>query len=137
MENEERKPIVSNDLTANSTAEEAESTRTPAFAEGTVRTSANTGWERFLTAKFATVEDAENAYKIFLDKGYSEGDLIVSRIDNGNETIVDNFSDLKSDLDDDDIHWDHIGLGVRTSFRENEDKIRGLWDNCNAVWTNN
>ena len=137
MDTNENKAFVSNDLTTNSTGDTAENTRTPAFAEGTTPTSGNTGWEKFITARFARFEDAEKAHEILKDiDDFDMNDLIVSRIDGGIETAYSSFSDLKDDLKKNDVRYNEIGMGIKTAFRENEDNIKRLWHDCNAVWTN-
>ena len=137
MDTTENKPLVSNDLTTNSTADVAENTRTPAFAEGTVPTSGNTGWEKFINARFTSFDDAESAYEILKKiDGFDMDNLVVSRIAGDVETAYNSFDELKSGLKKDDVHFNEIGMGIKTAFRENEENIKRLWQDCNAVWVN-
>lgn len=116
----------SNDLTTNSTADTFADMRSPIVNDGNMPTSANTGTDPILTARFASVEAAEKAYD-FIVKDNPADAVMVSAGNPREENFYDDISALRSAIEKDGAAYQYIGLGVHPEDEEDRQMIKNVW----------
>ncbi len=133
MINEERNANVSDDLTTNANADEVTSDLRDSSLINLTKYNVD---EKFITAKFASLDDAKRAYEALTKHGYPRESIVLAIPGETEDQFFNSFDALVTEFTKGDKHYRYVSMGLESLSPEQTVYVSSVWDAHNAVTIN-
>ncbi len=131
---QKRTQLISDDLRANANATtQGNSVRDPNH----IRLTSYNVDEKFITAKFANVDDLRKAYDIIVNHGYPNDEIVLAIVGRTEDEFFKSVDALGRAFEEENAEHKYVSMGLESTSSEMTHYISGVWDSNNAVIINN
>lgn len=129
MAEENKKALISEDLTTDANADQ----QTSSIRETSdlVLTKYNVD-EKFITAKFANVEDLKKSYDSIVENGYPKEQIVLAIVGHKEDEFYKSVDALKKAYDDETAENKYVSMGLEVDSDEIRNYVCGVWDSNHA-----
>lgn len=131
---QKRTQLISDDLRANANATtQGNSVRDPNH----IRLTSYNVDEKFITAKFANVDDLRKAYDIIVDHDYPKEEIVLAIVGSTEDEFFKSVDALEDAFKKGNEEYKYVSMGLESTSSEMTHYVSGVWDSNNAVQINN
>ena len=131
---QKRTQLISDDLRANANATtQGNSVRDPNH----IRLTSYNVDEKFITAKFANVDDLRKAYDIIVDHDYPKEEIVLAIVGSTEDEFFKSVDALEDAFKKGNEEYKYVSMGLESTSSEMTHYVSGVWDSNNAVIINN